>query len=79
MAFHCAVNEKADMEKIPLDAAANRTSEDIRHYRQLGGLKPEHNKVTQQICLLTPCIREGVWQDECQEGRDVVAIEDGNR
>ena len=52
LAFHSAVHEKADMEKIPLDAAAYRIAEDIRYYRQLGGLKQEHNKVTQQICML---------------------------
>ena len=38
--------------KNPLDAAAYRIAEDIRYYRQLGGLKQEQNKVTQQICML---------------------------
>ena len=52
LAFHSAVYEKADMEKIPLDAAAYRIAEDIRYYRQLGGLKQEQNKATQQICML---------------------------
>ena len=52
LAFHSAVYEKADMEKIPLDAAAYRIAEDIRYYRQLGGLKQELNKATQQICML---------------------------
>ena len=52
LAFHSAVFEKADMEKIPLDATAYRIAEDIRYYRQLGGLKQEQNKVTQQICML---------------------------
>ncbi|MFZ0513865.1 MAG: hypothetical protein WAM14_19825 [Candidatus Nitrosopolaris sp.] len=52
LAFHSAVHEKADMEKIPLDAAAYRIAEDIRYYRQPGGLKQEQNKVTQQICML---------------------------
>jgi uncharacterized membrane protein YccC len=37
---------------IPLDAAAYSIAEDIRYYRQLGGLKLERNKVTQQICIL---------------------------
>ena len=36
LAFHSAVYEKADMEKIPLDAAAYGIAEDIRYYRQLG-------------------------------------------
>ena len=36
LAFHSAVYEKADMEKIPLDAAAYRIAEDIRYYRQVG-------------------------------------------
>jgi hypothetical protein len=49
LAFHFAVHEKADMEKIPLDAAAYRTAEDIRYYRQLGG--QEHDKAIQQICM----------------------------
>lgn len=39
-------------KKIPFDAAAYRIAEDIRYYRQLGGLKQEQNKVTQQICML---------------------------
>ena len=34
LAFHSAVFEKADMEKIPLDAAAYRIAEDIRYYQQ---------------------------------------------
>jgi hypothetical protein len=52
LAFHSAVFEKADMEKIPLDAAAYRIAEDIRYYRQLGGLKQEQNKISQQINML---------------------------
>ncbi|MFY9797398.1 MAG: hypothetical protein WAJ93_17065, partial [Candidatus Nitrosopolaris sp.] len=47
-AFHSAVHEKADMERIPLDAAAYRIAEDIRYYLQLGGLKQEQNKISQQ-------------------------------
>ena len=39
LAFHCAVYEKADMEKISLDTAAYKIVEDIRNYSQLGGLK----------------------------------------
>ena len=49
LAFHSAVCEKADMEKIPLDAAAYRIAEDIGYYRQLGGLKQERNKVTADL------------------------------
>ena len=45
LAFHCAVYEKADMETIPLDAAAYRIADDIRYYRQLGGLKQEQSKI----------------------------------
>jgi hypothetical protein len=60
LAFHSAVFEKADVEKIPLETAAYRIAEDIRDYRQLGGFKREHDKVTQQICMLnsyvTDCI-----------------------
>jgi hypothetical protein len=52
LAFHSAVFEKADAEKISLDEAAYRIAEDIRDYRQLGGLKQEQNKITQQICML---------------------------
>jgi hypothetical protein len=50
LAFHSAVFEKADMEKIPPDAAACRIAEDIRDYRQ--GLKQELDKITQQIYML---------------------------
>ena len=52
LAFHSAVYEKADMDKIPLDAAAYRVAEEIRYYGQLGGLKKEQDKATQQICML---------------------------
>ena len=52
LAFHSAVFEKADMERIPLDTAAYRMVEEIRDYRQVGGLKQEQNKITQQICML---------------------------
>ena len=51
LAFHSAVYEKADMEKLPLDEAAYRIAEDIRYYRQLGWVKQELNKATQQICV----------------------------
>ena len=44
--------EKAEMEGIQIDAAAYRIAEDIRYYRQLGGLKQEQNKITEQICML---------------------------
>lgn len=39
LAFHRAVYEKADMERMPLDRAAYKVVEDIRYYLQLGGLK----------------------------------------
>jgi hypothetical protein len=52
LAFHSVVYEKAETEKIPLDAGAYRIAEDIRYYRQLGGLKKEQDKATQQICML---------------------------
>jgi hypothetical protein len=39
LAFHSAVYEKADIERIPLDKAAYKVVEDIRDYSQLGGLK----------------------------------------
>jgi hypothetical protein len=51
LAFHCAVYEKADMEKIPLDAAAYKIVEDIRDYSQLGGLKKEQERLQQQIFM----------------------------
>src|SRR5215472_3450624 len=51
LAFHCAVYEKADMEKIPLDTAAYKIVEDIRDYSQLGGLKHEQNRLQQQIFM----------------------------
>ncbi|MGB6591914.1 MAG: hypothetical protein WA323_01390 [Candidatus Nitrosopolaris sp.] len=39
LAFHSAVYEKADMERIPYDSAAYKVVEDIQDYSQLGGLK----------------------------------------
>jgi predicted RNase H-like nuclease (RuvC/YqgF family) len=51
LAFHCAVYEKADMEKIPLETAAYKIVEDIRNYSQLGGLKHEQNRLQQQIFM----------------------------
>jgi hypothetical protein len=56
LAFHSAVFEKADVEKIPLDAAAYRIAQDIRDYRQIGGLKQEQNKITQQIFILNALV-----------------------
>jgi hypothetical protein len=52
LAFHSIVYEKADTEKIPLDTSAYGIAEDIRYYRQLGGLKHEQSKITQQIYML---------------------------
>lgn len=49
LAFHSAVYEKADIERIPLDKAAYKVVEDIRDYSQLGGLKKEQDRVQQQI------------------------------
>jgi hypothetical protein len=51
LAFHSAVYEKADMERIPSDSAAYKVVEDIRDYSQLGGLKKEHYRVQQQIYM----------------------------
>src|SRR5215469_3383463 len=51
LAFHCAVYEKADTEKIPLDTAAYKIVEDIRDYSQLGGLKKEQYRLQQQIFI----------------------------
>jgi hypothetical protein len=51
LAFHSAVYEKADMEKIPLDTAAYKIVEDIRGYSQLGGLKKEQDRLQQQIFM----------------------------
>jgi transposase-like protein len=51
LAFHTAVYEKADMERIPLDTAAYKIVEDIRNYSQLGGLKKEQNRLQQQIFM----------------------------
>ncbi len=39
LAFHSAVFEKADKDRIPVDAAAYRIAEDIRDHRQLEGLR----------------------------------------
>ena len=51
LAFHSAVYEKADMERIPLDTAAYKIVEDIRDYSQLGRLKKEQDRLQQQIFL----------------------------
>ncbi len=51
LAFHSAVYEKADMERIPLDTAAYKIVEDIRDYSQLGLLKKEQDRLQQQIFL----------------------------
>jgi hypothetical protein len=51
LAFHSAVYEKADMERIPPDTAAYKVVEDIWDYLQLGGLKKEQNRLQQQICM----------------------------
>ena len=49
LAFHSAVYEKADMERIPPDTAAYKVVEEIREYSQLGGLKKEQDRLQQQI------------------------------
>jgi transposase-like protein len=51
LAFHSAVYEKVDMERIPPDTAAYKVVEDIRDYSQLGGLKKEINRLQQQIFM----------------------------
>ena len=51
LAFHSAVYEKADMERIPLNTAAYKIVEDIQHYSQLGGLKKEQDRLQQQIYM----------------------------
>ena len=51
LAFHSAVYEKAEMERIPLDTAAYKVVEDIRDYSQLGGLKKEQDGLQQQIYM----------------------------
>jgi hypothetical protein len=51
LAFHSAVYEKADMERIPLDTSAYKIVEDIRDYSQLGGLKKEQERLQQQIFM----------------------------
>jgi hypothetical protein len=56
LAFHSAVYEKADAEKLALDTAAYRIAEDIREYRQLGGFTREHHKAIQQICMLNAVV-----------------------
>jgi len=38
LAFHSAVFEKVDVEKISLNVADYRIAEDVRYYRQLAGL-----------------------------------------
>ena len=57
LAFHSAVYEKADMERIPLDTAAYKIVEDIQHYSQLGGLKKEQDRLQQQIFMSNMIMR----------------------
>jgi hypothetical protein len=56
LAFHSAVFEKAEVEKISLDTAAYGVAQEIRDYRQIGGLKQEQNKITQQIFMLNAVV-----------------------
>jgi hypothetical protein len=56
LAFHCAVYEKADMEMITPDTAAYRVAEDIRYYRELGGLKKEQNRLQQQFYMFNAVV-----------------------
>jgi hypothetical protein len=51
LAFHSAVYEKADMERIPLDTAAYKIVEDMQYYSKLGGLKKERERLQQQIFM----------------------------
>ena len=51
LAFHSAVYEKVDMERIPPDTAAYKVVEEIRDYSQLGGLKKQQNRLQQQIFM----------------------------
>ena len=51
LAFHCAVYEKADMERVSPDRAAYKVVEEIRDYSQLGGLKKEQDRLQQQIFM----------------------------
>jgi hypothetical protein len=44
------------MEKILLDAAGYRIAEDIRYYRQLGGLKKEQDRLQQPIYMFSSFI-----------------------
>jgi hypothetical protein len=52
LAFHSAVYERADRERIPHDTAAYKIVEDIRVYSQLGSLKKERDGLQQQILML---------------------------
>jgi hypothetical protein len=51
LAFHSAVYEKSDMERIPPDTAAYKVVEDIRDHLQLGLLKKEQDRLQQQIFM----------------------------
>jgi hypothetical protein len=51
LAFHSAVYEKSNMERIPPDTAAYKVVEEIRDYSQLGGLKKEQDRLQQQIFM----------------------------
>ena len=44
--------KKQIWKKISPDTGAYKIAEDIRYYRQLGGLKQEQNKAIQHICML---------------------------
>src|SRR5215472_6984607 len=46
-----AVDEKTDMERISIGAAAYKVIEEIRDYSQLGGLKKEQDRLQQQIFM----------------------------
>ena len=46
-----AVDEKTDMERISIGAAAYKVIEEIRDYSQLGGLKKEQDRLQQKIFM----------------------------
>jgi hypothetical protein len=52
LAFHNAVLEKAEAQRIPPETAAYKVIEEIKQLSVLGGLIKQQERVKQQICML---------------------------
>lgn len=49
LAFHAAIHECADMNRLDLKAAAWKLAQDLRTYRTVGGIEKEQARVKQGL------------------------------